>query len=159
MRVSWPLSAETTYILHPFHNKLFTFILSCVVNKRQRISGPGFTFKPAVLTGASSPSCLGLPRPTHLGCFIQPSRCTCTPASLPCSCPGELPLSRPWPSERCMAQSVGRPHVAARHGEHLGWQRAWHSGREMRAMGERWHTSLLLLSPHIWNGRILFTNS
>lgn len=62
----------------------------------------------------------------HLGCFIQPSRCMCPPASLSCW-PGELPLSRHRPSDRCSEQSLDMPHVAGRQGEHFGWHKAWHS--------------------------------
>lgn len=62
----------------------------------------------------------------NLGCFIQPSRCMCPLASLSCM-PGELPLSRHRPSERCREQSLDMPHVAGRQGEHFGWHKAWHS--------------------------------
>ncbi|TNN77628.1 hypothetical protein EYF80_012218 [Liparis tanakae] len=44
-----------------------------------------------------------------LGCFIQPSRCMCPPASLSC-CPGDTPLSRHGPSDRCREQSLDMPH-------------------------------------------------
>lgn len=72
----------------------------------------------------------------NLGCFIQPSRCMCPPASLSCW-PGELPLSRHRPSVRCSEQSLDMPHVAGRQGEHFGWHRAWHSEEEKHCWRER----------------------
>lgn len=47
-------------------------------------------------------------------------------ASLSCRA-GELAFSRHNASEKWVAYSAGRPHVAGRQGEHLGWQRVLHS--------------------------------
>lgn len=62
----------------------------------------------------------------YLGCFIHPSKRTCPLASLTCSA-GEFAFSRHRASEKWVAYSAGRPQVAGRHGEHLGWHRVWHS--------------------------------
>lgn len=72
---------------------------------------------------------------SHLGCFIHPSKRTCPLASLTCSA-GEFAFSRHNASEKWVAYSAGRPQVAGRHGEHLGWHRVWHSAiRQDRARG------------------------
>lgn len=72
----------------------------------------------------------------NLGCFIQPSRCMWPLASLSCW-PGELPLSRHRPSDRCREQSLDMPHVAGRQGEHFGWHKAWHSEEKEKTLLKR----------------------
>ena len=72
----------------------------------------------------------------YLGCFIQPSRRTCPLASFTCRA-GELALSRHRASEKWVAYSAGRPQVAGRHGEHLGWHSVWHSAETGKRGGLR----------------------
>lgn len=67
----------------------------------------------------------------YLGCFIHPSKRTCPLASFICSA-GEFAFSRHKASEKWVAYSAGRPQVAGRQGEHLGWHRVWHSKTQQK---------------------------
>lgn len=65
----------------------------------------------------------------YLGTFIHPSRCKLLLGSLLWR-PGEFILSRQKASVKCVAYSAGRPQVAGKQVEHLGWHMSWHSRRE-----------------------------